>query len=98
MALSRGRMYPLRSDANTNSMLAREPDNDRLEHDVPQSLRAVFLRPWISCVVDMAPAMVIGQLCEVVDLDGPLLQSEDWPDGITYRNGTMSVPARTLWG
>jgi hypothetical protein len=46
----------------------------------------------------MAPAMVVAQLCEIADLDGPLLQAEDWPDAIEYRDGVMSLPSRKLWG
>jgi L-Ala-D/L-Glu epimerase len=46
----------------------------------------------------MAPAFVVGQLCEFVDLDGPLLQRSDWPHPIHYFNGTMSLPEPALWG
>jgi hypothetical protein len=46
----------------------------------------------------MAPGMVVAQLCEVVDLDGPLLQAEDWPDGIVYEDGVMAWPSPRLWG
>jgi hypothetical protein len=47
----------------------------------------------------MAPGMVLAQLCEVADLDGPLLQAEDWPDAIDYAaDGVMSLPSRKLWG
>jgi len=49
--------------------------------------------------VGMAPGMVLAQLCEVVDLDGPLLQAQDWPDPIRYdKNGVMAWPSPALWG
>jgi L-alanine-DL-glutamate epimerase-like enolase superfamily enzyme len=48
--------------------------------------------------LSMAPAFVLGQLCRFVDLDGPLLQKEDWPDAIEYRHGIMSPPSARLWG
>ena len=49
--------------------------------------------------LSMAPAMVLAQQCEIADLDGPLLQSEDWPDGFSYRSGTVDCPHKpTLWG
>lgn len=48
--------------------------------------------------IAMAPGMILGQLCEVVDLDGPMLQSEDWPGGIVYRDGVMQPPWPELWG
>jgi L-alanine-DL-glutamate epimerase-like enolase superfamily enzyme len=64
--------------------------------------RAAGLRLMVGCMVGgslaMAPGMVLAQLCEIADLDGPLLQSEDWPDAIDYRDGVMSLPSRKLWG
>jgi L-Ala-D/L-Glu epimerase len=46
----------------------------------------------------MAPAHLIAQKCEFVDLDGPLLQSEDWPDSLIYNKGLIFPPDRQLWG
>lgn len=46
----------------------------------------------------MAPAHLIAQKCEFVDLDGPLLQSEDWPDAMVYASGRLLPPSRALWG
>lgn len=46
----------------------------------------------------MAPAMVLAQLCEINDLDGPVLQSGDWPGGIVYERGVMSTPWPQFWG
>jgi L-alanine-DL-glutamate epimerase-like enolase superfamily enzyme len=70
--------------------------------ELATAAEAAGMRLMVGCMLGsslaMAPAMVVAQRCEVIDLDGPMLQSEDWPDGITYRNGTMSVPAATLWG
>jgi L-alanine-DL-glutamate epimerase-like enolase superfamily enzyme len=70
--------------------------------DFAHAARAAGLRLMVGCMVGgslaMAPAMVLAQLCEIADLDGPLLQSEDWPDGIDYRDGVMSLPSRKLWG
>ena len=48
--------------------------------------------------LSMAPAMVVGQYCDFVDLDGPLLQTDDWPNPIRYEDGIMSVPEPVLWG
>ncbi len=48
--------------------------------------------------IGMAPGMVLAQMCKFVDLDGPLLQAEDWPDGIRYTSGLMEWPAAPLWG
>jgi L-Ala-D/L-Glu epimerase len=46
----------------------------------------------------MAPAVILAQRCEFVDLDGPLLQSSDWPDGLVYKNGVIEVPRASFWG
>ncbi len=46
----------------------------------------------------MAPAALIGQMCEFVDLDGPLLQSSDWDDAMAYRGGVLDPPRPALWG
>jgi L-alanine-DL-glutamate epimerase-like enolase superfamily enzyme len=46
----------------------------------------------------MAPAIVIGQKCRFVDLDGPLLLAEDMPGGLTYHSGVVSPPDPSFWG
>ncbi len=46
----------------------------------------------------MAPAFLLAQLADYVDLDGPLLLSKDREHGITYSNGIMSPPRPELWG
>ena len=40
----------------------------------------------------MAPGMVIGQMAEFVDLDGPLLHARDREFGIAYDHGKMQLP------
>ena len=46
----------------------------------------------------MAPSFLLGQLCSVVDLDGPLLQRCDRDPPIHFAGGLMSAPPRALWG
>lgn len=45
----------------------------------------------------MAPAFVVGQLCDVVDLDGPVSLLEDYSPSVIYQDGSIDCPA-TLWG
>lgn len=47
--------------------------------------------------LSMAPSYVLGQLCDVVDLDGPTFLAKDRAPGVVYRNGRVSCPAG-LWG
>ncbi len=46
----------------------------------------------------MAPGMIVGQLAEFVDLDGPLLHASDRTPGIVYERGRMALPPVELWG
>jgi L-alanine-DL-glutamate epimerase-like enolase superfamily enzyme len=45
----------------------------------------------------MAPAFVLGQLCDVVDLDGPMFLSKDRDPGVVYEDGYIGIP-RAFWG
>lgn len=45
----------------------------------------------------MAPAMVVGQLCDVVDLDGPTILLRDCVPGVRYAAGQVEAPPE-LWG
>jgi hypothetical protein len=46
----------------------------------------------------MAPAFIVGQLCDFVDLDGPLLAKADLPYAIRYEGSQMFPPEKLLWG
>ena len=46
----------------------------------------------------MAPAMLVAQSADWVDLDGPLLLSRDREHGLAYRDGLVFPPAPELWG
>lgn len=48
--------------------------------------------------LSMAPATLVGQLCEFVDLDGPLLQKHDWENALICQDGLLSAPTAGLWG
>jgi L-Ala-D/L-Glu epimerase len=45
----------------------------------------------------MAPAFLLGQLCKVVDLDGPVFQKVDRPITARYDKGFITCP-EALWG
>jgi hypothetical protein len=46
----------------------------------------------------MAPALVIAQQADVVDLDGPLLLARDRDGGLRYDGSIVNPPAPELWG
>jgi hypothetical protein len=49
--------------------------------------------------LSMAPSFVIGQFCDFVDIDGPLLLAKDIGGGLEYREGgIVGLPSRELWG
>jgi L-alanine-DL-glutamate epimerase-like enolase superfamily enzyme len=46
----------------------------------------------------MAPAMLVAQRAQVVDLDGPLLLAQDRPDGLRYEGSIVHPAVSALWG
>jgi len=49
--------------------------------------------------LSMAPAFVVGQYCEFVDIDGPLLLKSDIEGGLNYLpGGEVEPPEQSLWG
>ena len=47
--------------------------------------------------LSMAPSFVLGQLCDIVDLDGPIFLAQDRVPGVSYRDGRVHCPAE-IWG
>jgi L-alanine-DL-glutamate epimerase-like enolase superfamily enzyme len=45
----------------------------------------------------MAPAFLVGQLCQFVDLDGPTFLKNDRSPGVVYENGAIWCPPE-VWG
>ena len=56
------------------------------------------LMPPVPAAMPAAPVMIVAQLAQIVDLDGPLLLDKDRPYGLHIENGRMSAPSRELWG
>jgi L-alanine-DL-glutamate epimerase-like enolase superfamily enzyme len=48
--------------------------------------------------LSMAPAFVVAQLCDFVDIDGPLLLKYDQPHALGYVNGVVKGFDPALWG
>ena len=47
--------------------------------------------------IAMAPAFLVGQLCDVVDLDGPLLLRDDRRPSVQYKHGDI-WSSEDVWG
>ena len=64
--------------------------------------RTLGLQVMVGCMAGtslaMSPGMVVGQLAEYLDLDGPLLHTKDREHGIEYDLGVMQLPSSFLWG
>ncbi len=48
--------------------------------------------------ISMAPSFVVAQLCDFVDIDGPLLLKNDHPGGLVYHAGNVEVFDSAFWG
>jgi hypothetical protein len=46
----------------------------------------------------MAPAVLLAQDADYVDLDGPLLLARDRSPGLTYTGSIVSPPTADIWG
>jgi len=57
----------------------------------------VMVGNMVGTSLAMAPAFLIGQLCKVVDLDGPVFLRSDRPTPVRYESGMISCPP-ALWG
>ncbi len=64
--------------------------------------RAQGLRIMVGCMVGtslaMAPAVLLAQKADFVDLDGPLLLERDRTPGLRYEGSLVFPPERELWG
>ena len=52
----------------------------------------------VSTSLAMAPALIIAQGAEVVDLDGPLLLARDRAPGLEVIGSILNPPQPALWG
>jgi L-alanine-DL-glutamate epimerase-like enolase superfamily enzyme len=57
----------------------------------------VMVGNMVGTSLAMAPAFVLGQLCDVVDLDGPIFLAADRTPSMTYVNG-RAWSDDTVWG
>lgn len=58
----------------------------------------LFVGSMLGTSLGMAPAYLVGQLCDYVDLDGALLLAHDRANPLTYRDAVIDPPDTRLWG
>jgi L-alanine-DL-glutamate epimerase-like enolase superfamily enzyme len=70
--------------------------------DLVREARRRNLQIMVGCMLAtslaMAPAMLIAQEADFVDLDGPLLLAKDRTPGLAYSGALVSPPEAALWG
>jgi len=57
----------------------------------------VMVGNMVGTSLAMAPAFVLGQLCDVVDLDGPIFLAQDRTPSMTYTDG-LAWSGDAVWG
>jgi len=57
----------------------------------------VMVGNMVGTSLAMAPAFILGQLCDFVDLDGPTFLEQDREPGVEYSDGKIWCPA-AVWG
>jgi L-alanine-DL-glutamate epimerase-like enolase superfamily enzyme len=64
--------------------------------------RRLGFKTMVGCMLAtslaMAPATLVAQSADWVDLDGPLLLARDRAHGLVYSGGTVAPPTAELWG
>ena len=67
-----------------------------------QEAIAAGFKVMVGCMVGtslaMAPAFLVAQAANIVDLDGPLLLAEDRDPPIRFEGSRMLPPDPALWG
>ncbi|MDX2289661.1 MAG: N-acetyl-D-Glu racemase DgcA [Hyphomicrobiaceae bacterium] len=58
----------------------------------------IMVGSMVATSLAVAPALILAQGADWVDLDGPLLVARDRPGGIVIRNGVIEPPRPELWG
>lgn len=67
-----------------------------------RAAEAQNLKIMVGCMVGtslaMAPALLLAQHADFIDLDGPLLLARDRDPGLVYRGSIVYPPSPDLWG
>ncbi len=69
-----------------------------LAHAAKEMNFKIMIGCMLATSLAMAPAMLVAQLAQVIDLDGPLLLARDRNPGISFDGSLMYPPDPELWG
>jgi L-alanine-DL-glutamate epimerase-like enolase superfamily enzyme len=58
----------------------------------------IMVGSMVATSLAMAPALLVAQEADFVDLDGPLLLARDRAPGLTYEGAKVFPPPPELWG
>jgi len=70
----------------------------RMAHEARRLGFRIMAGCMVATSLAMAPALLVGQLADWVDLDGPLLLARDREWGLEIRDGVIAPPDPRLWG
>lgn len=60
--------------------------------------KKVMVGNMLGTSLAMAPALVLAQFCDFVDIDGPLHLTDDYPGGLSYKKGLIEPASPGFWG
>lgn len=60
--------------------------------------KKIMLGCMVASSLSMAPALLLAQKADLIDLDGPLWLAEDCPHGLKYDGATVHPSTTELWG
>ena len=69
-----------------------------LAHEAKSQNFKIMVGCMLATSLAMAPAFILTQLADYVDLDGPLLLKKDRELGFRFEGSLMHPPLRALWG
>ncbi len=60
--------------------------------------KRVMVGNMVGTSLSLAPALVLAQICDIVDLDGPLHLASDYLQGARYQGDHILAPPQVFWG
>ncbi|NIJ37129.1 L-alanine-DL-glutamate epimerase-like enolase superfamily enzyme [Sphingopyxis panaciterrae] len=68
-----------------------------IAHEARRLGLEVMVGNMMGSSLSMAPSYLVGQLCDIVDLDGPIFLARDREPGVVYHGGMIDCP-EAIWG